>query len=141
MKLVYCCLFLILSGCAGQVKQSESKAIDIEHRAESYYKQANLELAESEYRKLVKAVPLYAKGWFRLGNIYMRMGQLDAAIVHYEKALQFDSKMSKAWHNLALARVRQATNTLVEGQQQVDKSQTFEVDSLLKKLLVLQSAK
>ena len=131
----------LISACGTKVKKGEqSLAIGIEKRAEDYYKDANLLLAESEYRELLKVAPRYSKAWFRLGNIYMRTNQLDAAITHYEKALVFEPKHAKAWHNLALARIRQATNVLVEGQRRVESSQSQEIDFLLKKLLSVQRA-
>jgi tetratricopeptide (TPR) repeat protein len=139
LKIVFIIMAIILqSACAGKKHTVQSGAMEIEQRAEEFYNKANLQLAEVEYRKLLAMVPQYAKGWFKLGNIYLRSNQLDAAISHYEKALSFDAKMTKAWHNLSLARIRQATNTLLEGQRNVEKSESFEIDSLLNKLLILQ---
>ncbi len=132
---------LLVSACASKENRLKpTGVVEVERKAEGYYKQANLQLAEVEYRRLLKMVPQYAKGWFRLGNIYLRTSQLDAAIRHYEKAIAYDSKMAKAWHNLSLARIRQATNTLVEGQQHVESGHSAEIDLLLKKLLLLQRA-
>ncbi|MBV1908675.1 MAG: tetratricopeptide repeat protein [Kangiellaceae bacterium] len=128
----------LLSGCSSNANKGQSAAIKIETRAQHYYKSANLQLAETEYLALIKLVPLYAEGWFKLGNIYLRTNQLEAAIRHYKKALSYDSKMSKGWHNLALARIRQATDTLVEGKQKVDEGNSAEIQILLAKLLRLQ---
>ena len=144
MKYLY--LFLLcamLSACVSNrptKKSTGDDAMAIEERAENYYKNANLLLAEAEFQNLLNIAPRYSKAWFRLGNIYLRSNQLDAAITHYEKAIEIDPKLAKAWHNLALARIRQATNTLVEAQQKVEAGQTQEIDFLLKKLVAMQRA-
>ncbi|MGX5173454.1 tetratricopeptide repeat protein [Aliikangiella sp. IMCC44653] len=139
-KVIVVFILAFLSGCAAKPSVSRSNAAEVEARAEEYYRSANLQLAEAEFRELLKITPRYAKAWFRLGNIYLRTNQLDAAINHYEKSLEYDRTQAKAWHNLALARVRQATATLVEGQSNINSKQTAELDFLLKKLLELQKS-
>ncbi|MBF5056295.1 hypothetical protein Y5W_01589 [Alcanivorax sp. 521-1] len=73
--------------------------------------------AEAYYRELVNDNPELYQGWFRLGNIYARSGQLDAAITMYERCLELDPDQARAWYNLALVRTRQSLRTLADAEQ------------------------
>ena len=70
--------------------------------AEKSYKQGLWQEAESYYRSLLKDNPDLYQAWFRLGNIYARSGQLDAAVTMYERCLELDPDQARAWYNLCL---------------------------------------
>ena len=112
---------ITLTGCDPvNIKPSSTDlktVLDVRQRADQAYQQEDWSTAEREYRYLVENVPNDAEPWFRLGNIYARTGRLDAAVVAYREALVRDSKSSKAWHNLGIVQLRQASGTFVEMQQ------------------------
>lgn len=66
------------------------------------------------YRRLVDAVPADAEGWFRLGNVYARLGRPDQAVGAYREALLRQPGNAKAWHNMGLVQLRQAANSYRE---------------------------
>ena len=114
-------LITALPGCDAQIlKPSGNSSRDISDIAETSkkaqiaYQNKDWETAEIEYLKLTKKVPTEAEPWFRLGNIYARTEQLDAAIAAYRNALIRDSGNSKIWNNLGIVQLRQATNTFIE---------------------------
>ena len=111
---VACCWF---SACASHsLTSAEQGALKLRYAtAGEAYKNGELSTAETHYLALVRNDPEFAEGWFRLGNIYVRTGQLDAAVNMYEKALKLNPEDGKVWNNLALARVKQAVAALDEG--------------------------
>lgn len=112
-------LAALLGACASNGVGSHPGAITRYEAASTAYESGELSTAETRYLELVKANPQYAEGWFKLGNIYVRTGQLVAAIRMYEKAAVINPEDGKVWNNLALARVKQAVATLDEGAQHV----------------------
>jgi cytochrome c-type biogenesis protein CcmH/NrfG len=88
--------------------------IETQKRADEAYQKEDWKTAEKEYLYLAQNFPGEIEPWFRLGNIYARTGQLDAAVSAYREALVRDTKNGKAWHNLGIVQLRQATNTFVE---------------------------
>ena len=99
---------LALAGCATTPPPSLESALARQQRAEQAYEAGDLAQASAEYEALTKALPLNSEYWFRLGNVYVRMNQPDAAADAYGHALQREPKHAKAWHNLAVVRLRQA---------------------------------
>ena len=91
-----------------------SNIIEVQKKANEAYKKEDWQTAEKEYKYLSQNIKGDAEPWFRLGNVYARTNQLDAAIGAYREALVRDSKNSKAWHNLGIIQLRQATNTFIE---------------------------
>ncbi len=85
--------------------------------AEKSYKQGLWQEAESYYRSLLKDNPDLYQAWFRLGNIYARSGQLDAAVTMYERCLELDPDQARAWYNLSVVRARQSLRISTEAQQ------------------------
>lgn len=52
---------------------------------------------------------------YNLGNAYLGMGQLDAAIAEYQRAIDLDPDYGKAWNNMGLAYARGGhTNSALE---------------------------
>ncbi len=108
---------LIFTGCDIQNLQPNpdlSSLVEVQKRADAAYQNEDWKTAEKEYLYLAKNLPGEIEPWFRLGNIYARTGQLDAAVSAYREALVRDTKNSKIWHNLGIVQLRQATNTFVE---------------------------
>jgi len=99
---------LALAGCATTRPPSLESALARQQQAEQAYEAGDLARASAEYEALTRALPLNADYWFRLGNVYVRMNQPDAAADAYGHALKREPKHAKAWHNLAIVRLRQA---------------------------------
>ncbi len=111
-------LAALLSACATTTPTADGDGSgDKLRRAEQAYTDGLFVEAESYYRELVNDNPELYQGWFRLGNIYARSGQLDAAITMYERCLDLDPDQARAWYNLALVRTRQSLRTLAEAEQ------------------------
>jgi tetratricopeptide (TPR) repeat protein len=134
-KLGLLIIFSCLVSCATAGSKS-SATIDLFKQAEEYYKKGLLTEAEASYLKLVKVSPGVTDAWVKLGNIYVRTGQLDAAVTMYEKCLHVDQKEARCWNNLALARVKQAMETLRQGQGQIElnSDEYYALERLYKKL-------
>ncbi len=111
-------LAALLSACATSASNidGDNNANKL-RRAEQAYTDGLFVEAESYYRELVNDNPDLYQGWFRLGNIYARSGQLDAAITMYERCLELDPDQARAWYNLALVRTRQSLRTLADAEQ------------------------
>jgi len=114
------CLLILMVGisaCATTANTTGGKNADRLHLAEKAYQEGLFVEAESYYRELVAENPDLYQGWFRLGNIYARSGQLDAAITMYERCMDLDPDQARAWYNLALVRTRQSLRTLADAEQ------------------------
>lgn len=113
--------FAIIAGCSStDLRRTERDKSNYDAAALAY-KNGELNEAEIRYRQLVKAHPEYGDGWFKLGNIYVRMGQYDAAANMYKKAAQLNPEDAKVWNNLALANIKRAVAVLDEGMIHVQK--------------------
>lgn len=115
-----CLLMLVaaLSACATTATTTDGDdSADRLRLAENAYQEGLFVEAESYYRELVADNPDLYQGWFRLGNIYARSGQLDAAITMYERCMDLDPEQARAWYNLALVRTRQSLRTLADAEQ------------------------
>lgn len=114
---------LSLSGCnllniqADQPTPELSELADLEKKANEAYENEDWATAEEAYKSLSAQVPRDPQPWFRLGNVYARANNLDAAVAAYKEALIRDHKNSKAWHNLGVIQLRQSANTFLEMQQ------------------------
>jgi cytochrome c-type biogenesis protein CcmH/NrfG len=121
----YCIVFFVLSGCNIQNLQQSGpdleNIVQVEQRANTAYQNEDWQSAEKEYLELTRQIPDQAEPWFRLGNIYARMDRLDAAVAAYRNALVRDKDYSKAWHNLGIVHLRQATTTFKDMLQHTSK--------------------
>ena len=119
---------LSLCGCnllnieADQPTPELSELTDLEKKAAEAYNNEDWATAEAAYRSLTVQVPRDPNPWFRLGNVYARANNLDAAVAAYKEALVRDHKSSKAWHNLGVIQLRQAANTFLEIQQYTEEN-------------------
>lgn len=141
--------FVFISvGCASnnlpadQNKKIGINLVSLESRAEQAYQAGQLEMAEGLYREVLSHKRDYAPAWFRLGNIYTRTNRLDAAVNAYNNCISSDKEFAKAWHNLSIARIRQATDILIEAQNHliVDSPAKNKMDQLFLQLMRLQSS-
>ena len=81
-------------------------------QADLALREARLLDAEIAYRRLASDHPRLPEVWLRLGNIYVRQDQLDAAVHSYRQGLQRHPSDGRLWYNLALAQLRQSIDTL-----------------------------
>jgi cytochrome c-type biogenesis protein CcmH/NrfG len=121
----YIIIFFILSGCDIQnLKESEpdlENIMQVEQQANTAYQNEDWKAAEVAYLDLTQKAPSQAEPWFRLGNIYARTERLDAAVTAYRNALLRNNEYSKAWHNLGIVHLRQATTTFKDMLQHTSK--------------------
>lgn len=116
-------MVLVLMGCAHSTDgsrvsrnmENDEKLSELNRQAYQAFQNAMLERAEPLYRKIVERQPSNHDAYFMLGNIYLRLGQLDASVAHYQKALELKPTDSRIWYNLYLATIQQAINTLESG--------------------------
>lgn len=109
-----CCMLAM--GCAA-VAPSAQPVADDELRAELQradraLREARLLDAEVIYRRLAKSNPRLPEVWLRLGNIYVRQAQLEAAVRVYLQGLKYGGDDGRIWYNLAIARLKQSMQTL-----------------------------
>jgi Flp pilus assembly protein TadD len=111
-------LLLVTAGCSElnlkPQKNSLEEVIALRAQAEAAYRGENWPEAEKAYRALTEQVPAESENWFRLGNVYARLGRHYDAIALYREALVRDPQNSRAWHNLGVTQLRVATNTFEE---------------------------
>jgi tetratricopeptide (TPR) repeat protein len=120
-------LSLGLVACVAQSAPKVNYSLDDQLRqADQAYREARLEDAEPIYRQISLDHPEMKDVWFRLGNIYTRQNQLDAAVRAYERTIQLDGNDGRAWYNLSLVHLKQAVGTLEAA------SQTLPADSSLR---------
>lgn len=104
---------LTLQGCSTLNKQNAAPNILI--TADAHYQAGQLVQAEHLYREVVKKAPRISLAWYRLGNIYVRTNQLDAAIVAYENAILYNPYEELYWVNLSLTREMQSQRVAYQG--------------------------
>lgn len=109
-------LMTLLAGCASTPPpQPAAAAAPVQtqlQKADRALREARLTDAEVLYRSLIQTHPELPEVWLRLGNVYTRQGQLDAAVRIYNEGLQHSRNDGRLWYNLAIARVKQAVQTL-----------------------------
>jgi Flp pilus assembly protein TadD len=115
---------LLLAGCTGPGIKPGKKPLEdvlaLRAQAEAAYRGENWPEAEKAYRVLTEQVPAEAENWFRLGNVYARLGRHYDAIALYREALVRDPNHSRAWHNLGVTQLRVATSTFEALQQHTE---------------------
>jgi tetratricopeptide (TPR) repeat protein len=110
-------LFLFSCSSNDGVPNAELTLAEQIEKANIEFDEARLDRAEAMFLKIVKKNPGYIEAWLKLGNIYVRQTRLKAAIRCFEEAIKIDQKDGRAWYNLALVRVAQATQTLETAEQ------------------------
>jgi cytochrome c-type biogenesis protein CcmH/NrfG len=104
-----------------------SDITQLEQQAEEAYAIEDWGTAETAYKSLTLQLPGNPTPWFRLGNVYARTNNLNAAVAAYREALVRDHKSSKAWHNMGVVQLRQAANTFLEMQQYTEENDPLSI--------------
>lgn len=78
-------------------------AFDLTKVADDAYKSEEWPVAAKYYRRLTQQVPQDAYGYFRLGNVLMQQGRVDAAIKAFDQALIREPGHMRALKNRSLA--------------------------------------
>jgi len=132
-KVIFIISILLTSGCSNR----KFELWDTYQRANESYKLGMLSDAEAMYIEITEKNPKLFEVWLKLGNIYVRTNQLDAAIRVYENAVRLNPKDVRAWHNLALTRVKQSTKILMEGRRNMrpDSDEYKFLDDSLKRII------
>lgn len=108
---------LVLNGCAsGGAQKNEEFSVLIE-KASSQYEAGLLTEAEASYRKVTDLRPDYYEPWLKLGNIFVRTGQLEAAVRMYRKCTELRPDDVRGWSNLSLTRLKQSLAVLDDARQ------------------------
>jgi Flp pilus assembly protein TadD len=117
-------LAILASGCQPAAVRPGSATLEdvvaLRQQAEQAYAAEDWPAAEKAYHRLTETVPQDAENWFRLGNVYARLGRHQEAIALYREALVRDPAHARAWHNLGMTQLRVATGTFVEMQAYTD---------------------
>ena len=108
-------ILLTLVGCA--TNPTNSTTPDVLSKADYLYRSGNLVEAEHHYRTIVQQAPRLSLAWYRLGNIYVRTQQFDAAIAAFEQAVRYQPQEEQYWINLTYTRIKQAQQTAFNGLQ------------------------
>ena len=114
---------MLLTACVSNPKQPASAGQDLlplRREAASAYQSKDYAKALPLYETLVQRVPTDALLWFRLGNLRARLKQPDQAILAYRRAVELNPALDKAWHNMSILYLRQATNSLTQMLQHTD---------------------
>ncbi len=110
--------FLILGGCATTTGSGENAEFsNLIEKASSQYEAGLLTEAESSYRKVTALRPDYYEPWLKLGNIYVRTGQLEAAVRMFRECTELRPDDVRGWSNLSLTRLKQSLAVLDDAQQ------------------------
>lgn len=109
---------LLLGACA---TNSKNKIFDLVAQADAAYARGDWQQAERHYMAVVEVVPKDAYAYFRLGNVYAKQMNFDAAMQAYQAAIVRQGDMTKAYNNLALVHVLQAKRVLEAGQKTMRK--------------------
>ncbi len=117
-RIILVCVVLVsVSGLLGCASSSGSKLglVSQYESAMVAYKEGRFSDAEPMLRKLLGQYPQFSEGWYRLGNLYVRSGQYDAALTAFKTCLHYDANNTKAWYNLSLVHVKMSVSILDEG--------------------------
>ncbi len=102
------------AGCSSSGGQRDDYVARYE-LAGKYYNNGLYSDAERVLLDLEKRSPDNYDVLFRLGNIYVRTGQFEAAERAYQRCVKIDPSQPKGWYNLSLLRVKQAMYLVEEG--------------------------
>ena len=137
---------LTLLGCQTTAPQFTETALQpaIEN-ATLAYQQGDLELAEGLWRKLLARDPSLTLGWCHLGHIGFRQHHYDAAFNAYQKCLRYEPQQPAIWQNMAVIRLRQASELMLHGSAYLPATEHLSgqpqgYQRLLQSLMLLQRA-
>lgn len=138
MKLAWLCC-TALAGCSSAPARHAAKLdsiLQVQQQADQAYTSGDMPGSIALYQRLTEAVPQEADYWYRLGNAYARLQQPDQAVDAYQQAIKRNGAHARAWHNLAIVRMRQAQAALVTSVNSAAKDDPIRAqsDQLLKAL-------
>ncbi|GAB3028403.1 MULTISPECIES: tetratricopeptide repeat protein [Oleiagrimonas] len=111
----------MLTACASAPHRALQQEVALQQRAAGAYAKGDLAVALKAYRQLADDMPDDTASWFRLGNVYARLNQPDAAMKAYRHVLQRDPEHAKAWHNLGVIYLHQAAAAFVQSARTADR--------------------
>jgi len=132
MKKLTLLFVTLLVGCSSGSKRTDGiPTLDLTleqkvQKANDAYDEARLERAEELFLKITKEKPKLQEAWLKLGNIYVRQTRMKAAIRCFEEAIKLDNEDGRAWYNLALAKVKQATLILETAEQIIPQDSQYQ---------------
>ena len=147
--LLYLLLLVTLSGCnsnnviddkldtASDPEVSAQNIIpELEKQAKTAYMAQDWNLAETKYYRLIELKSDQSEYWLYLGNIYASTNRAEAAINAYRQSLNRDSSNIKAWNNMGVMQLRQATMTFINMQNQLDENDplNYRINTVVKKI-------
>jgi len=89
--------------------QRLSYVLTTQQQAEAAYRSNDMEHAAGLYLQLTRMIPQEAEYWYMLGNTYVRTQRPEDAVQAYQQTIARNPKHARAWHNLGIVRMRQAT--------------------------------
>jgi cytochrome c-type biogenesis protein CcmH/NrfG len=113
------CLLLgvLLAGCSHMATKTPTQRLNhvltTQQQAEAAYRSNDMQHAEALYLQLTRMIPQEADYWYMLGNTYVRTQQPDNAVQAFQQAILRNPNHARAWHNLGIVRMRQATAAFV----------------------------
>ena len=131
-------VMLTLTACGQSATKPDTPAVNLGETyrlAAAAYAEQDWAASEKHYLALTQGAPEESEPWFKLGNIYARTARLDGAVRCYREALVRDSRNIKAWHNMAVAQLRNSGESFHELERLVD-----EDDPLHEKSVRIQQA-
>lgn len=129
---------------SGQLLPDESRATPelalLNQRAQLADAGGEAAQAEALYKAVLRQTPNDTETWFRLGNLYANNNRAAEAAVAYERTLVSDNSHVRAWHNLAIIRLRQSYASLLQAQLLVNEDDPLvaRIDSTLEQLSSLE---
>lgn len=107
---------MLLSGCQSTApKLAESTLAPLLDNAMKSYQYGDLQLAEGMFRQLISRDPSLVVAWCHLGHIGFRQHHYEAALNAYQQCLRYQPQQPDIWQNMAVIRLRQASELLIQG--------------------------
>lgn len=125
---IFIFIFLSLSGCAFlNIHVVKDTLTGAQHNdlGFAYEQQGKLKLAEKEYLLAVKKEKSWYLPYFNLGNIYLKLSELDKSIKYYRWALKRNSENPDIMNNLAYALLK--SGDCREAEEWIEKAVGIEV--------------
>lgn len=118
---------LLVAGCAGGPGRASAPGqpalgpeVDLISKQQFAGQENEASRSEVLYQALLRKVPNDAETWFRLGNLYAANNLAEPAVAAYNRTLMADNSHARAWHNLAVIKLREAYAALIQAQMSVD---------------------
>lgn len=133
MLLIRLLVLLLLTGCAAGKLDAE-RAFKLHDRAEMLYQQGEYQSALPLFQQLTRQFPREPEFHLRVGNCYAFENQYDQAVSAYERALDENPRLSRAWYNLSYVRAQILAATVTRMYKNLDPA---DPDALRMKKLVI----